>query len=312
MRWLAIPLLLVAGALHAADDENAKLWAVILDPATPQAARMEAVDKMDGHGTPQNIEKAMQAQLEVAREAARDPKPWHADVLRALDRLYMPAGYIPGIDFLRKMPCTSELEEQLMYRNLERFLMRPELYGVLRNLARRHDGRLTTKREWFGWGQYRGEDKDIWPASQAFVVEFAADADRDMLKRLVRIVDRMRHADRDNPEPYTALLAVLNRIDAVAEEPKQRCWVAGQASFLLHGYDLPRIPANAPAFVNEMREYPIWNPDTYENAAECDAWIGTFRTWFAAHRQALEIGAAAEREAIAKARARMLAEELCR
>ena len=49
-------------------------------------------------------------------------------------------------------------------------------------------------------------------------------------------------------------------MDAIAADPKTHCWLADKASFLLHGFDLPRIPADAFSVINEMREYPIWDP----------------------------------------------------
>ena len=164
--------------------------------------------------------------------------------------------------------------------------------------------------ECFGQVEYSREDNEFWWASQACVAELAPEAEREQLTRLIRIVDRMRHRGDNTPraaidgEPYTALLALVERIEAIADDPKTHCWLAGQTWFLLHGYDLPRIPADAISVTSELREYPIWDPDTYENVDECHAWIATFRAWLAVQRRPFEEGAAKESDAIAKARAR--------
>ena len=42
MKWIAVPLLILAVAVHA-DDRDAKLWELILDPATPRDVRRKAV-----------------------------------------------------------------------------------------------------------------------------------------------------------------------------------------------------------------------------------------------------------------------------
>lgn len=232
--------------------------------------------------------------------------------------LLLVAGAVRAAEQGPILPCESEADMQAVLLDLEDARMTPERYGVLRNLVLRHGGKVPTTREWFGWASYGPQDNEIWWASQAFVADLAPEAERELLKRLVRIVDRMRHKGDNTPrvarggEPFTALLALVDRIDAMAEEPKARCWLAGEASFLLHRYDLPRIPRDAISVVNEMREYPMWDPDTHENVAECDAWIGAFRTWLATYRKELEEGAAAEADTIEIARERMLAEGFCR
>lgn len=234
-------------------------------------------------------------------ELRRAPWPWQVE--RALERVEIPIGSARGFDVVRDLPCATYSDETVVLNTLKRFPMTAETYGVVRNaLAPKPDSFLESSLpEW--WAYRQGDD---WHAAQAFIVAMAPKNETtgamvtseaiattsSILYGLEKMIQRMH----DGPFPYTAFLALANRID---EEPLANgndCLLAYDASRLVQVLDPPLVAAE-PAF---------------KNADGCRAWLADFHEWLRTHGGELEAGAAAERVPIANARSRMNQVSLCR
>ena len=152
-----------------------------------------------------------------------------------------------------------------------------------------------------GW-TYAGDDE--WHAAQAFIVDLSPPHESDgfmvfsepffsishMMHDLPRMLLKMRPRGPDDPMPYTAFLALANR---VANEPYREgvdCQLAGDAGRLLQFMD--------------GKERGLLD--------DCRVEVEKFRVWLEQHRAELEAGAAKERDAVEDARQRMNGITHCR
>lgn len=324
------------------------LWAFVIDPATPYDDRMAAAERAALTLPPSYLAKKIAAEEELRRESwshdwwrpvPKSPQhtsrpagetitilgvrwetpagpidppttiealrrmPWPWQVQQALVRdVRVSTGNARGYDVVRDLPCTSELEETVIRHTLTSFPMTAESYGVLGNIALKHRGQT-----WMSFGDVgyaRGEEEHWW-ATQALVVSLA-DRDPDIIDKLIPIVSNMRNGIRGHasgtstnalprkewgPVPWTAFLALADRIDEGVVRGEHEWRLAFQAIRLVQALDDP--------------------PFAIDRQVDVDV-LGIFHRWLEDHRSELEAKAAAEREAIAAATARMQAVTLCR
>jgi hypothetical protein len=216
-----------------------------------------------------------------------------------------------GFETVSDRPCTNQAQELAIVETLRMFPMTAESYGVVRNAFAPRPELFMEMSLPEGWS-YRRHDE--WPAAQQFIVELSPRNEasgsfamqelmdtssvmlNDLVKMLVQMHDGRDPAHSPGPFPYTAFLALADRIDGDAVHVEAQCWLAADAARLFHVVD----GANS-------RAEP--NLDTVE---KCRASLATFHAWLRDHRRELEAGKDAERKAIADARARMGRITLCR
>jgi hypothetical protein len=98
------------------------------------------------------------------------------------------------------------------------------------------------------------------------------------------------------PVPYTAFLALANRIEEGVLRGEDKYMLVQHASKLVQVLDAPPFPENP----------------QIEEMYQCDLFLADFHHWLESHRPSLEERAAAEHAAVAEAQARMNQVSLCR
>lgn len=305
---LALPLLLLA----APPDEA--LWSVLTDPSTSYDDRMLAAERAKDVLPPRYLPKQIAIQVEFQdRQIAtmdvepvtleeRRAAPWRWQLAQALKRVHIPVEPANAMEIVGDLPCTTQREEWVIERTLRHFPMNAETYGVIRNM-------VASRPEYFfetelpeGFSYREGDD---FFAAQAFIADVASNhkagaraiteilpTSSDMLYGLENMLLRMR-----SPFPYTAFLALADRIDNVTGEEHRGCPLAYDAARLVQVLEHPPIELEPPQFKDQ-------------NA--CDAWLEEFHEWLQSHEGQLAAGAAQEQAAIDAARTRMNRVTLCR
>lgn len=332
MRVAWLPLLLIAVCAHAQRaieqareyerrtaiqpdmvkvSEAAKtpetLWAFLLDPMTTYDDRMAAAAKAAGILPPSYIAKKIAVEMELDTEPpairALDEltidglrqTPWPWQVQRALRKIWIDRGHATGFEIARELPCGTDFEANVVIRTLGWFPMTAESYGLLLNVIGNRDEAFRQSASiWLGdLARRRSNDERFW-ANQALVAKLAPTADRDWVWQLSRIVPAMR--EKKGPMPFTAFLAVADRMEELVLQGDNRYWIVRDAPELMQVLDPP----------------PFERDPKFNSEDEVMAWMAEFHRWLESHRSELEKGAAAETIPIAAARARMDAVTLCR
>ncbi|HEX6099515.1 MAG TPA: hypothetical protein VF432_24590 [Thermoanaerobaculia bacterium] len=296
---LALPLLLLATPAQPSPEE---LWAVIVNPATPSAERARLVVQARDILPPEYIPRLVKARL--ARDYLHVPQP---DMLAVLGGVEISPRNADGYTIVRDLPCQTYFDAHVIIESLRQFPMTAETYGVIRNaVLSREDEYL--QRDLPQWWTYAGTDD--WHAAQAFIVELSTVVEPEgatFITELIvtisrkifdlgRMLAKMHPPGSDGPFPYTAFLAMADRIEREALHAENPCPPVYDAFHLL------QITGDSP-----FPEQP-----QFHSAPSCTAGLERFRAWLKEHRDTLEAGSAMEAAAVAEARARMNRVSLCR
>jgi hypothetical protein len=216
-----------------------------------------------------------------------------------------------GFDAVKDRPCTNQEQGLAIVETLQMFPMTAEGYGVVRNVFAPRPGMFLEDSLREGWAYRRHDD---WHGAQQLIVELAPRNESSgvyatsemlftssiMLDSLLKMIVQMhdgRDSDRKSvPFPYTAFLALADRIDSDATPEESPCLLAADAAHLMHVLDGAASRAEP----------------NLETPEKCRASMATFHAWLVTHRRELQAGADAERKQIAEARTIMGRIRLCR
>lgn len=184
--------------------------------------------------------------------------------------------------------------------------MTAETYGVVRNIVAPRPTDFIPR----GVPESMFAGADDWHAAQAFIVDLSPPHETDgnmvfseviltisqRMFDLERMLRRMRPPRTSGPVPYTAFLALADRIAHEPIHDNNECLLIHDAARLVQVVDDPPLPA----------EPRLASPQ------ECRPALDRFRDWLESHRGELEAGAAREAAQVEEARARMNRVSLCR
>ncbi|HET8775710.1 MAG TPA: hypothetical protein VFP80_18055 [Thermoanaerobaculia bacterium] len=298
---LALPLFLSLASLDPGAMPPETLWALLVDPATPAEDRMRAAEAAKDVLPPEYIPKLAAARLRLDELNKPDP-----ELKQALQRVTIPAGDAQGYAIVRDLPCGANFEERVILETLRKFPMTAEAYGVVRNIVAPRPADFIPR----GMPEWTFAGADDWHAAQAFIVDLSPPHETDgnmvfsepiltisqRMYDLERMLRRMRPSDTSRPVPYTAFLALANRIVHEPIHDHNECLLLHDAGRLAQVADDPPLPAE-PRFGSPQ---------------ECRPALDRFRDWLESHRGELEAGAAREAAQVEEARAKMNRVSLCR
>ncbi|MEA2491165.1 MAG: hypothetical protein QOH21_2957 [Acidobacteriota bacterium] len=311
---LALPLLMLLAPPDEAAQSPEALWALLTDPSTSYDDRMLAAERAKDVLPPRYLSKQIAIQVEFQdRQIAtmdvepvtieeRREAPWRWQLAQALKRVDIPIGSANAMDVVGDLPCTTQREEWVIERTLRRFPMTAETYGVIRNM-------VAPRPEYFMEMElpedFTYREGDDFFAAQVLIADLASSyvpagwfttEIRPITSPTLYSLENMLLSMR-SPFPYTAFLALADRIEKAADENQLGRLLAYDAARLVQVLDDPPIEAVPPQFADR-------------NA--CAAWLEEFHQWMQSNEGKLAAGAAQEQAAIDAARARMNRVTLCR